>query len=1104
MIREEWEYLEHCINALRYNNVQGGSNIAIINHTSRVELIKEEVLEILPDVETDRIFCHSFEENAMGEAYAPFLSIIKDLMEFRGTTPEDLIEMAEIYPSHEMIFKSYFVSGMCTRMEEPLFSEVKFEKKRIIKGIADMLIELASHENIYIVLNRLNYAGASTWQMLDYLISTPKCSNIKILGLKNENAKVRNHEEVYKSRFDEKCNQLGCIYEWSINSGNVEEITENGFSFKGSDIEEYLITTRNMVHLYAFADTRYFLDWIYQKVQIESVGVTIDQQRELYMQLCVLAVLQGDCSHALLISESLQELYESTGKWYVEYDYNYVCALVNMHNGNIDTAVEYSEKCIELAKANKDKYKEFKGKVTKIMSKFSGFHNILISFGSYDVDPDVLTQCIEYGYYNTLAHIYVYCFENESLQHVTVENIDKELPYFAKGIEIGEMMGNDQFLMDAYRTVVMLASYSGKSELVDYFYAKDIQVAKRCGDIFEEAMVYNGLGYNCCTTEEYLKANEYFNQALKIFHEMGLSDYIIETIYNMAINAFMASDYKNAAEYLEQTLYLLNINRKNSLRVCNISKVFGLIALAYFHHGHVYATRNYVMKDAQFLDYIVDKEDETQNHLWDDDIFLYNMSQALLCHYSGDYEGAMKLYESSELYMNRSMGNYFMAFPQYVKAKQETLKALGREDERNELLQRYKRYCEDKNLKYHLGLANDMIYGTDIGESIYKDKLICPIIKEVCATEKVRSIEREAASRRKEIQFFSLFQNLLDKREDNLADKMKNVLSAFASNYNLDGIVIVNFDKDDYTVYREKVRELSAENVESLVKFFEDRRSGFVVSRYNGSYKDYRNLFSLLFENRVFSIVGVPVFTNEKLTAILVAYTKSRDNWNASTDKYVLNDYDLEIYTYMFRQIINAIKKWHDNAEIERMNKLLKAQAVTDELTGLYNRQGYYSIIRSVISDEQARSKKYAFVYLDLDHFKYYNDSFGHNIGDAILISFANIFRKMAPENAYVIRLGGDEFAIIMTYEDKSEVIQMVEAILAEIQKAKGFSHVVQSLAMKAVSISEANYAGCSIGIAYSEGVKGEMDFEKMRKNSDTALYFVKEHGRNNYKEFES
>lgn len=1102
MIQEEWEYLEHCLGALKNGTVPGESNIAVINHTSRVELIKEEAVEMLPGVGEDRIFCHSFEENAMGEVFAPFLSIIKELMKNKGIEPEKLIEMSDIYSMHEMVFKSYFVTGLCVRMEEPFFSEVKYEKKKIILGIADMLVKLAAHDNIYIVLNRLNYAGSSTWQFLEYILNNKEYKNIKILALKNENARVREHEVQSKNRFDKLSEKLGCIYEWSVNSGDVAEITENGFLFKGHDIEEYLVTTRNMCNMFSFSEARYFLDFIYQKVQIESVGITVEQQRDLCLQLCNLAVMQGDCSHALLIAENLQKLYEENSDWIIEYDYCYICAMVNMHNGNIEKAEEYSDKCIKLAIANNDDHKEFKGKVLRIMSHFSGFHNILISFGDYYVEPKVLAKCVEYGYYNTLAHIYVYCFENGSVAEVTERSVEEKLPYFTKGIEIGEMLHNDQFLMDAYKTVVMLASYSGKSDLVTYFYQKDIEVARRCGDVFEEAMVFNGLGYNACTTEEYIKANEYFNQALRIFHEMGLNDYIIETLYNMATNAIMADEYKQATEYLEKCLHLLNINRKNSLRVCNISKVFGLIALSYFYHGHVYATRNYIMKDAQFLDCVAEKDGESENHLWDDDLFLYYLCKGLLCDYSGDYEGALKFYKDSEVYMYRSMGNIFMSFPQYCIAKQRTLKKLGKEEERMALLQKYKEFCIEKNYKQRLKKVDALIADTEYSNEAISNKLVCPIIEEVCEAERIRCLEREAHSRRKEIQFFSLFQNLLDKREDDINDKMRNILLAFASNYNLDGIITIHINNGDYSVYKENVKELSSESIAHIIRFFEERRSSFLVSKYDGSYKDFRNIFAEIFEDRIFSIVGVPVFTNEKLTAVLMACTKSRENWNASTDKYVLSDYDLEIYTYMFRQIINAMKKWQDNEEIERMNQLLKKQAVTDELTGLFNRQGYYSMIRSIISDEVLRVKNYAFIYLDLDHFKYYNDSFGHNIGDAILISFANIFRKMAPENAYTIRLGGDEFAIIMTYEDKEEVRRVASNILEEVAKAKGFGDVVKSLSFKAVVINEDCYAGCSIGIAYSDGVTSETDFETMRKNSDAALYYVKEHGRNNYKEF--
>ena len=210
----------------------------------------------------------------------------------------------------------------------------------------------------------------------------------------------------------------------------------------------------------------------------------------------------------------------------------------------------------------------------------------------------------------------------------------------------------------------------------------------------------------------------------------------------------------------------------------------------------------------------------------------------------------------------------------------------------------------------------------------------------------------------------------------------------------------------------------------------------------------------------------------------------------------------METYTFLFRQVINSIKKWQAQDEIERMNKLLKQQSVTDELTGLLNRQGYYSIIRSVVSDKEKRNKKYAFVYMDLDHFKYYNDTFGHHVGDAILVSFADIFRKMAPDGANVIRLGGDEFAIILQYEEKEQVVTIVKKILEEIEKSKGFASIVERFSAKEIKLEKENYAGCSIGIAYIEGVTSEADFETVRKNADAALYYVKENGRNNYKEF--
>ena len=157
--------------------------------------------------------------------------------------------------------------------------------------------------------------------------------------------------------------------------------------------------------------------------------------------------------------------------------------------------------------------------------------------------------------------------------------------------------------------------------------------------------------------------------------------------------------------------------------------------------------------------------------------------------------------------------------------------------------------------------------------------------------------------------------------------------------------------------------------------------------------------------------------------------------------------------------------------------------------------------MRSIVANKKERDKKYAFVYIDLDHFKYYNDTFGHHVGDAILVKFADIFREKAPNDATVIRLGGDEFAILATYKEKEQVIAMVEDILREVELSSGFVDVVSLYSMQEVQLEEEHFAGCSIGIDFLEtGVTCAEDFEVMRKNSDKALYYVKDHGRNGYK----
>jgi diguanylate cyclase (GGDEF)-like protein len=92
----------------------------------------------------------------------------------------------------------------------------------------------------------------------------------------------------------------------------------------------------------------------------------------------------------------------------------------------------------------------------------------------------------------------------------------------------------------------------------------------------------------------------------------------------------------------------------------------------------------------------------------------------------------------------------------------------------------------------------------------------------------------------------------------------------------------------------------------------------------------------------------------------------------------------------------------------------LKASAVTDNLTGLYNRQGFRELIKNELYLAEKRGLPLGVLMMDIDNFKSVNDRFGHLVGDQVLKGFAELFRSSLRERDIACRLGGDEFTAIV------------------------------------------------------------------------------------------
>ena len=165
-----------------------------------------------------------------------------------------------------------------------------------------------------------------------------------------------------------------------------------------------------------------------------------------------------------------------------------------------------------------------------------------------------------------------------------------------------------------------------------------------------------------------------------------------------------------------------------------------------------------------------------------------------------------------------------------------------------------------------------------------------------------------------------------------------------------------------------------------------------------------------------------------------------------------------------------------------RLRLELEHQSLRDPLTGLFNRH----IMNMTLDKEIARSRRkqstLAVLMLDVDHFKTFNDRFGHTVGDKVLANVASVLQSVTRTEDFLCRYGGEEFMIILP-EISPEIArqraeQMREAV-AHLDTAK----------LQAVSVT------ISVGMAFYQGGRG--DAADLIRRADEALYWAKHQGRN-------
>ena len=374
--------------------------------------------------------------------------------------------------------------------------------------------------------------------------------------------------------------------------------------------------------------------------------------------------------------------------------------------------------------------------------------------------------------------------------------------------------------------------------------------------------------------------------------------------------------------------------------------------------------------------------------------------------------------------------------------------------------------------------------------------------------------------------FYSIFAYYFFKQEENLA---KVILKTINSNITETSYTLSKNlkSKDDVLLYRALLDRISANNnfIAAIAILDDDKL--LLVS--DPSYQKIDNVpmikessyYKELMNNKYIE-TDIRFFENKKIRKLRLVYILEQEELALHfidnkinfliyfgllpiiafslllilLKKYVSNPLEqLRQYAYYNNDVPKAFKVKELESirysmvdtfsRLESEKKELYLMARTDSLSGLSNRNSLNEYLERLILTSKRNKKEFAFLYLDIDHFKSINDSLGHNIGDELLQNISKLLKQILRPSDFIARIGGDEFVIlIQDYDSYLELSKVINRVQKQLSK----NWVIKT---NPINIS------CSIGIAFYP--KDGQDSVSLMKNADIAMYQAKKLGRNQY-----
>ncbi|MDO5517910.1 MAG: GGDEF domain-containing protein [Clostridium sp.] len=1057
-----------------YDNILSLLSTEEAKKNSSVILIKDNNRQALNRLKTyitendDKSLCFfdNMEKRKLYEPYYPFLKFIRE-KECDENNLDYLFSSTDIYPAYKRAFSTYINFNRAERDEELIPFDYRYEKIKLFESIRNIFNGYSRDNNVYIFIENINYISTSALKWIKWLITDGQFNFNIIASLTEDDY----YNEAFQDEFDNLIDAIEMKYTILENNTQFDEREEIILTSHEKQLIEddcFLIGQNNFTFLALEEALRCFKK---EKMNFEqnSVDYPSDKKEKVLKRIGDIYLLKGDYRNAHFYYGLLLKLGLKDNNKHLKARAFQKLSMVEIFRMDFDKAENYAKGSYKIARDINDGYLIFKAYELIFWINEKGKYRTTIEDTGYEDEFIKLAKL--FNKKNRLAYFLTHTYNKISF----IGKEDESIELYDEGHRIARELKNENCILSAHLKTALVYAVSGLNEISQKYYMKVEKGLLEIKDEFKLAQTYNGMGYYCLVRGEYEKGYEYYNKALKNLKRNWNFDEICMTLINESINAIMAYDYKSAERQLETLFFVIKKLKFSRLRLISLTKVYGIMALNNFYLGNYY-------KSYSFLSKIQIMKKNEKFYEDDEEYFLKFFTQGLMMKNKGRFKEAEEYFKYANEIIEKIKGSIKCFYPKFLFEYYNLMIAYEKPDEAERIKRIGCTYCDENNIDMYLKLFNNEPVDAVLFKSSSSQN------QWIIEGAKQQSAIMLLNNKMDEINFINSFQEILTSADDK--DKVINeCIMLLENNFGIDySLLVFNDGYEKEIMYSKNSMKVSSEKLEQFFYLTKNYSAPF-VSNDNGEMNDFVKTITGC---EVKSLIYIPVIKDGKCIMSFLC-TTNVDEGIVKT-KIVLDESDFNIITIAVKQLFESVQK------IKWQEKLIESVS-TDMLTKLYNRQYFYEKI-SLLLDEEKKDeigRDITLFYLDLDNFKYYNDTFGHSIGDNVLIWFADILKSLSDENTIAVRFGGDEFILLSLGCDISHAKEQVEYIYKRINEHYGFINEIENLLNEKISIPDNKRLGCSIGIS-NKILSRDFNVSRFIDEADTALYEAKRSGKGRYK----